>query len=193
MSTIRVSNVETTTIKQTDGTAKISTSLVSPTGYYIRQVNTQTDSTNRTSSTTWTAGPEFTTITGFQPNSLLRINYHVPMRNDSASWGGGYVEPQIRFDGGTYQSLGASGFSTVMDSSAGGTIGFYNNTLLINPAKTSAFTVQMRLYFKSYDGTVQINGGNDVNTTSGTATIMSGVNGLQHWTHITIEELARLV
>lgn len=108
--------------------------------------------------------------------------------------GGGYVEPQISFDGtATWQSLGSTGYDGgIMVLGATG-IGSYGNTLLINPEQTSDFSITIRLLYKSYDSDIFINGLHDINGTesglSGTAPLMNGVNGLQHFTHVIVEEL----
>ncbi|MFB0965802.1 MAG: hypothetical protein QMC36_09290 [Patescibacteria group bacterium] len=47
----------------------------------------------------------------------------------------------------------------------------------------------MRFYFKAYDGTVYINTSHDINSVSGTATLMPGVNGTQHYAKVIIEEI----
>jgi hypothetical protein len=73
-------------------------------------------------------------------------------------------------------------------------IRFTSNIMLINPGKTSDFSVTIRFYFRSYDGTVGLNngGGHEINMVSGTATLMSGTNGQQHYGNWIIEELATL-
>ncbi len=151
--------------------------------------NTQVDSTTRNHSTTWGLGPTFSVVQGFRAGSKVRLTYHVPMRNHSSSWGGGYIEPQIRINGGTWQSLGSSGYDGGVMTLGADAIGSYNNTLLIDPAQTADFSVQARLYYKSYDGTVIVNGSNNINNISGSASLMSGVNGMQHYTNVSIEEV----
>jgi hypothetical protein len=47
----------------------------------------------------------------------------------------------------------------------------------------------MRFYFKTYDGGGALNN-NSINSLSGTASLMSGINGLQHNAHIIIKEYA---
>jgi hypothetical protein len=147
-------------------------------------------SADRDATTTWKPGATFSNITGFKANSLLRIYYSVPCRNGSLGWGGLYFEPQISFNGGsTWQSLGSRGFDAVM-TQGGGSIHASDNLMLIDPGQSSDFSVRMRYYFRSYDGTVIINDSRDINAISGTATRMSGDNGNQHFTHFIIEEIA---
>ena len=188
MSTLRVNN-----ISATDNIQRIGVIDMPTVGYYTRQIITQVDTSNRSAGTSWTLGPEFANITGLQANSLLRLSYYVPMRNESGSWGGGYTEPQVRFNQGTYQSLGSSGFDGGVMHVSGANIGSYSQSILITPNQASAFSAQFRIYFKSYDGTVLWNQDHDLNAISGTATLMSGNNGLQHYAHIIVEELARFI
>ncbi|MFZ3232725.1 MAG: hypothetical protein WA194_04280 [Patescibacteria group bacterium] len=68
-------------------------------------------------------------------------------------------------------------------------IGSYSNTLLVDPVQSSDFTVKVRFYCRSYDGTVTMNGSNNINAISGTAPLMSGDNGNQHFAHVVIEEV----
>lgn len=188
MSSVQVSNLLNST-----GNSVIDVAAMSTTGYYARQTVTQVDTTNRTFTTSWAAGPTFDVISNCQSGSLLHISYYVPARNDDTGWGGLYTEPQVRFDEGTWQSLGSSGYDGGVMRNGQSSIGSYYQTILIDPAQAADFSVQFRFYFKSYSGTAGVNNGvnHDINVVSNTATIMSGNNGLQHYTHIVVEELAR--
>ncbi len=156
---------------------------------YNRQTLNVNDTTDRTSGTTWTLGGTFESFPTFKAYSLLKISYMYPARNDQAGWGGLYFEPQIRFNSGTWQSLGSRGYDAVMTSGVAD-INYTTNVMLIDPALASDFTVGIRFYFRSYDGTVWLNLNHDLNAVSGTATITSGSNGLQHYGNWIIEELA---
>jgi hypothetical protein len=189
-----MSSVTLSSISNLSGTSAITVDKITPGfGYYSQRAITQVDTTSRTSTTTWTLGPTFETITNFLPSSQILLTYYVPMRNDSTSWGGGYIEPQVSFNGGTWQSLGSSGYDGGVMRLGQSSIASYYQTILIDPGLSSAFSTQFRFYFRSYDGTVGWNNGvnHDINVVSGTATIMSGNNGLQHFMHIVVEELAR--
>ena len=195
---ITATNLRTNSLQDSSGNTALDVSKVASTtaqgaGRYVRQIINQVDTTDRTSGTSWTAGTELPVVGGFKAGSLLRIYYMYPCRNDSTSWGGIYFEPQIRFNQGTWQSLGSRGYDAVMEL-GNGSISFTSNSMLINPEQSSDFSVQLRFYFRSYDGSVGINNGNghDINATSGTANLMSGNNGLQHYGHWNIEELAIL-
>lgn len=187
MSQLRVGNVATT-----GGTQKVSVSNISSDGYYTRNIVVQIDTTNRTSGTTYTLGPTFDNIS-CAGNSLIKMMYHVPMRSDSGSWGGMYIEPQVSFNDGSWQSLGTTGHEMMAMST--GEIMTYRNEILITPGIATNFTAKFRFYFRSFDGTVGWNNGinHDINAQPvGNATLMSGNNGLQHYMHIIIEEYARL-
>jgi hypothetical protein len=187
MSQLRVNG-----ISSTDASQKINVLTMPADSYYIGKVVVLVDTTSRTAGTTWTLGPTFTDITGLRAGSLLKISYNVPMRNDSTSWGGGYIEPQVRFNQGTYQSLGSSGYDGGVMNLGNAAIGSYSQNILIDPAQTSTFSAQFRFYFRSYDGTVQWNQSHDINSISNTATLMPGTNGTQHFMNVVVEEIARL-
>lgn len=186
--TLNAPSVSTDVISSSDGTPVLDIS--SAPEVYVRRHVLQTDTTDRTSGNSWTLGPTFTELTGFQANSKLHLFYSVPMRNDDAGWGGGYIEPQISINGGAWQSLGSCGYD-------GGVMGYgkriitYRNHLLIDPGQTATFSVQFRFYFRSYSGTVQWNDSRDIGLTSGTATELPGLVGGFH-SHINVREIARV-
>lgn len=162
-------------------------------GYYTRQIQVQCNTADYSAGTSWKLGPVFPTIFDFKAGSLVKLSYHIPMRNDSIYWGGGYIEPQISFDGGsTWNSLGSSGYDGAVMNHDSQSVGSYFNSILIDPDQSSNFSVTVRFYFCSYDSTVYINQSHDINTVSGTASIMSGVNGQQHYSKIIVQEFAPL-
>ena len=206
--------VASNTITTSGGTAALDIGkIANGTARYTRQIVTQVDS-NTYTITGFLAGSsasgsgygqwqqvldKFTDIVGFQPGSLVKLSYHVPCRNDSATWGGMYLEPQISYNGGTkWWSLGGSGHDGgVMNQ--GYAVGSYFQSILIDPyvngvSAGAGFGVQIRFYAIAYDGivNVMINSGHNINTVSNTATIESGANGQQHFAHIIVEELALL-
>jgi hypothetical protein len=150
----------------------------------------QVDTTIRTAGTSWTLGPTFSTISGFKANSWVKLFYHVPSRNQSGSWGGIYIEPQVSWNGAAYQSLGGTGFENMVLN--GEEILTFNNTLLLDPGFASVFSARFRFYFRSYDGTTGWGNSNrNINTVSGTVSMMTGNNGNQHYPHIVVEEITR--
>jgi microcystin-dependent protein len=150
----------------------------------------QIDTVSRTSGTAWTLGPVFPVVSGFRANSRIKLSSFIPMRNDDSNWGGGQTEFQVRFNGGTWQSLGSRGFGNGVMSYGPPMIGSETQIFIIDPVLASAFNAQFRTYFRSYSGTVQWNGGNQsINAISGTATLMSGDNGSLNYAHLVIEEI----
>ena len=188
MSTLRTNALATKVGAAALNLEKIATNV----GRYTRQALVDTNSTGYTFSTTYTLGPTFVNMTGFKAGSLVRLFYHFPMRNDSTSWGGGYIEPQVSISGGTWQSLGSCGYDAAVMNQGNAAIGTFNNSILLDLSPSSDFSVQFRFYFKSYDGSLLLNHSHDVNGISSTATLMPGNNGLQHYAHIIVEELATL-
>ena len=188
-----MSTVYTNEILNSSNDVVFDLAKMSPDGFYNRQSVTQVDSVNRTFTTAWALGPTFDVISGCQAGSLLYVTYYIPTRNDSTSWGGAYIELQTRFNEGTWQSLGGSGYGGGVMRIGNASIGSYYQAILLDPEQTADFSVQFRFYFRSYDGTLGINNGvnHNINVVSGTSTIMTGDNGLQHYTHIVVDELAR--
>lgn len=169
---------------------------------YIRQIVTQYDDRDYSVTTSWKEVlNRFTNIPDFSSGSLVKLSYHVPCRNDSVGWGGVYLEPQVSYNGGAkWWSLGSSGYDAVMNygGGAGGyDIGSYFQSILIDPylsgvSAGAGFGVQIRFYATSYDGTTLINTSHSINAISGTAVLDPSINGVQHYAHIIVEELALL-
>lgn len=162
-------------------------------GYYTRKLYTEVDTTNRTVGNSWALMWTGTNQTGFKAGSKIRLHYHMALRNNSGSWGGGYIEPQISFNNSSWFSLGSSGYDGGVMSLDTGTIGSYNNYIVVDPALqgiTTDFQVRIRFYAKSYDGTLMWNQDHDLGAVSGTATAAAGINYTQHYCNYTIEELA---
>ena len=181
------------TIKNAGGVTVLDFSKISNTGRYIRKTIVQTNTSNYSSASAWTLGPTFDVIPDCQAGSLIKFFYSVPTRNDNTSWGGCYIEPQVRFNEGTWQSLGSCGYDGGVMYLGNGFIGTYRQIILIDPGQNSTFSIQFRLYFKPYNGTAGLNNalGHDINTVSGTAAVIAGADGLQHYIKTIVEELAR--
>lgn len=187
-----VTELKTNAIKTVDGLGAIDVIKLATGGRYLRQVFAQADSAAYSFSTAWALGPVFDVITGVKAGSLLKVFYHAPFRNDSTSWGGAYTELQFSVNGGAWKSLGSSGYDGGVMKNAAAAIGAYNNSILVDPGQTADFSIQFRLYCKSFDGTAQLNANHDINNISGTATLEVGAQGTQHYAHIIVEELATL-
>lgn len=163
-------------------------------GLYLRKCVTLVDSTSYTVTTAWSLTCQFSEILDFKAGSKIKISYHMPCRNDSTSWGGAYIEPQVSFNSGsTWFSLGSSGYDANIMNSGSPSIGSYFNSILIDPQISTNFSLKVRFYCASYDGTAWINLNHNINAISGNAPLISGNNGLQHYAHIIVEELATIV
>jgi hypothetical protein len=162
------------------------------TARYNRQTINYIDTVGRTAGATWTLGTSFGPYS-MAAGSTLKISYTYPCRNDAATWGGLYFEPQISFNGGTtWYSLGSRGYDAVMKNGQAAIRRTSNSNMYIDPGILTPYTVNLRYYFRSYDGTVGINNGinHDINIISGTATLLSGDAGNQHYGNWIIEEMA---
>jgi hypothetical protein len=159
-------------------------------GAICRRIVTQTDTANYSTGTSWAVGPTFPNITGLRAESFIRLSMHTPMRNDSASWGGGYIEPQVSYNNGTsWLSLGSSGYDGGVMHLGNADIGSYFQQFLIYPQQISNYSFRVRILFRSYDGTVMINQSHDINAISGTAPLITGLTSPnQHFCKIIVEE-----
>lgn len=194
--TLTAGTVKATNLQDANSNTAMSVSkMTTNAARYTRQIICLSDTTDRSATTSWVAGTTFTEMTGFKGGSVLKIYYMYPCRNDSTGWGGLYFEPQIQFNTGTWYSLGSRGYDAVMHNTSAD-IHWTENTMYVDPSAytgTSDFSMNLRFYFRSYDGTVGLNNsqGHDLNATSGTASnIGGGYNIYQHYGHWIIEELA---
>ena len=185
------SEINIVSLQNSLGTTVVNTSQLSPNSRYLRKVVTQVDTALKSTTTGWTLAVTFDTINDFAPGSLIRLAYHIPMRNDSTSWGGGYIEPQITYGTSDWVSLGSSGYDGGVMQLGGAYIGSYHQVILIDPQINTPFSIRLRFYYKSYDGTIQWNNNHALNDISGTATLLTG-NEYQHYAHVIVEEYARL-
>jgi hypothetical protein len=185
-------SINTPIIKNAAGAAALDVAKLATGGRYTRQIIAQVDSATYNVTAGWAVGPTFAQLTDMKAGSLIKMSYTVPCRNDSTSWGGMYIEPQINIAGAGWQSLGSCGYDGNVMNLGNAAIGTYTNSILITPSQAVDFTVQFRLVFRTYDGAGHINYNHDVNVLSGTAPLMAGDSGLQHFLHIIVEELAIL-
>ena len=130
----------------------------------------------------------FQNVTGFSPNSKLELFYHVPTRNDSSSWGGIRIQPNISFDNGaTWENLGNTGYENMI-SEASDLIHYYSNTMVIDPVKTEEYSVKIKLMFMAYESTVTVNGSHEINTNRTGMNTVAHADDLHHFTHIILKE-----
>ena len=159
-----------------------------PTGYYIRKAELLVDTAGYSATTSWKLGPSWSPIYDFLPNSKIWFSIKVPARNDSSNWGGMFLELQIRFNSGAWYSLGCTGFDTIMEF--GQSVHSYNCDYLVQGPDVP-FSVEIRTYFKSYDGTTTIVTSNAVNSLSGTAPLIEpAIYSKQHYSKLIVKELA---
>lgn len=189
LTSLTVDSINTDTVSRSDGTVVLNVSGASP--IYVRRHVIQSDTTDRSTTTSWSLGPTFPVLNDFQAGSKIHLFYSVPMRNDDVGWGGGYIEPQLSINGGSWQSLGSCGYD-------GGVMGYgarivtYRNNILIDPQQTNPFNIQFRFYFKSHSGTIQWNDSRDIGLTSGTAPLLNTTINDNFHAHIKVKEIAKV-
>lgn len=191
MSQLRVSGIATTA-----GTQKLNVANMSSTGYYTRQIINEIDTTGRTVGTTLALMYTGTNRTDFKAGSLIRIWYHLPLRNDDAGWGGAFILPEISYNNSTWFGLGNSGYDGNVMEGTSSSIASYDNTILVNPALdgiTTDFSVKVRFWARAYSGTLIWNDSHGFAEAGSTGSASSAsANANQHYANFTIEELARL-
>ena len=182
---ISTANLNLDGTAMSDELANINGSLANLTGVYkIGKVVAEYDSANwsHNSATTWKEWPTagFTNHTGFTGGNLLHIEYWIPMRNDSSSWGGGYIDTNITFNNGvSWRSLGTPGYDGgVMVASSGNAIHGQNQTYLITNTPSTDYSVQLRFMIKTYDSTVYVNQSHDINRTGTAGFCPAGTDGI---------------
>lgn len=116
----------------------------------------QVDESNRTFGTGWAVGMTWNNFIKSAGSPVLFAS-SIPMRNDNSSWGGGYVRLEYSLDdGGSWTSLGDTGYDTVM-TIGGDNIAHWDMTQIIDKPDIVASTqVRFRFQHKSYGGTLTI-------------------------------------
>lgn len=116
----------------------------------------EVDSADRSFGTTWADG-KIWAKNNYAGNSKLLVMLYLPARNDSSSWGGGYVSLQYSVNGAAYVSLGQSGYDQVMQLGGAGSIDSNSYHFLLDITGSGPCTVQFKCQHRSYDGTLYIN------------------------------------
>ena len=112
---------------------------------------------------------EFPVLT-IQAGKSLHISLEVPMRNESTSWGGAYINTSVRINGGTWYNLGNSGYCTPVMMNGCKGIGKHCESkaldfitgLGLDPL--ADYTVQFYISGRSYNGTLWINKSSEINS-----------------------------
>jgi hypothetical protein len=178
-------------IKNTSGDTVINVEALNPESRTLRQIQKHAWTGDYAVSSWELVGGISPPMNGCKPDSLIQLNYYLPTRNKSTSWGGLYIEPQYRIDG-VWKSLGSCGYDGGVMIYSMSTIGSYTNTILIDPQKTTTFSIDFRFYCKSYDGTTTINQSTSVNSINGNASLDGNGNSDQHYFSIIVEEFAKM-
>lgn len=178
------------TIRDNGGVAAFDTSFLDSESRRLRKAHRVASTTSFDVGTGWSVRTELSEqLNGFKAGSYIHLFYYVPNRNNSTSWGGAYIEPQVEFNNdGVWFSLGCCGYDGGVMIYRHATIASYMTSIIIDPNQSNDFSVKFRFAMRSYDGTTTINGSHNINNVSGTASIMGGNNGLQHYFHIVVKE-----
>lgn len=149
----------------------------------------QNDSTTHSFTTTsWADGIQWDAVT-MPAGAKFLYHFYVPHRNShSASWGGGYIQIQYRIDGGSWITIGDSGYKLDMVT-GGGSIDAYANFIYFDFSdETAEFDIEFKWRHKVYTAgsTLYINGSQVIDGGGVTA----GAKGQdQFWAHQIIQEI----
>lgn len=126
----------------------------------IGEIFKQSSADTLTFGTTWGDGKIWDTKT-FSGKSRIRLDWRCPFRNNSSTWGGGYIDIQLSINGGTFYSVGHSGYDggVMQYQYAAGSMSGY---VMLTDMPDEDFTFQVKFRHRSYDGTVTINGSHDI-------------------------------
>lgn len=155
------------------------------TQYVLGKVVVESDTANWThdSNTTWKEWPTagFTNHTGFTGGSTLHIEYWIPMRHDSTSWGGAYIDTNITFDNGVaWRSLGNPGYDGGVMAEPSDIIHGQNITMIITGTPLTDYSVQLRFMIKNYSNgsDLFINQSHDINRSATAGYCPAGSDGI---------------
>ena len=126
----------------------------------------QYDSVTRNFTTAWAEGKTWDVFTKNIGTDVV-LSWRCPFRNETTSWGGGYIDIQLSINGGAYASLGNSGYDGGVMDMGSATIASMAGTFLLDlDTVRAASTIQIKFLHRSYDGTVIINGSHSIVTGS---------------------------
>lgn len=121
----------------------------------------ETDNVTRTFSTTWATGMTWGN-NYYRGNSKLFITLHIPGRVDGGNgWAGWYTELLYSINGGSFVSLGHSGYDSMIYNTTSSITS--NNYQFLLPITTPGpCYIQFATRHKSYAGTLYINGSHEI-------------------------------
>ncbi len=123
--------------------------------------------------------PEIT----IQPYKKVYLKFYIPTRSDADTWGGLYVNINVKING-TWYNLGNTGHDGGAMARNARKIHALNHEMLLDPITVlglpanQSYTLQIELTARSYDGTTIVNGSHDINRT---ANNLNYRGGLQTW------------
>ena len=124
----------------------------------------------------------------------------VPARDNTTSWGGLYININVRVNGGTWYNLGNSGYDGgVMANSSNDIATSHHHKYLdfignAGVSASSTYTVQFEVTCRSYNGTTTVNGSHDINRTAsnlGNRGSLKTWASNQNYTTLTLTEVDR--
>ena len=111
--------------------------------------------------------------------STCHIYYHIPVRNDTESWGGLYARLLYRINSGSWIDLGDSGYSSVMLANDY-SIAYYGCPFTLDfSSQTSDFTLGFLIQGAPYNNTTNVISSNNVGGGSGGESSSNGVLNAQ--------------
>ena len=158
----------------------------------IRNIYHQANTTNFSVGTTFIDGPVWEAV-DISANSKVKVYVYVPWRNNSDDWGGMYIDVQFRVNQnvGTYVanswvSLGVNGYH--MMSSSVQEILQYTNELYLPFTIPTAFTLQFKYRYATYNGTATSPANNNI-VAGDTLLAQFGISANQFYPKIIITEI----
>jgi len=137
----------------------------------------QKDTTTRNFTTTYADG--FISAPFDVPaKSVVKVDFAIPMRNDSTSWGGGYTRVLYEINAsGTWIDLGSSGFGGVMKLGNSSIDTYSNHFVLDFSSNLTPVSIRIAFRHKSYDGTLNVNWNHGIE---------DGATSSYAWTHLIV-------
>jgi len=136
-----------------------------------------------------------------QAGKAVEMYLRLPARADTGSWGGLYVNINVRVNGGTWYNLGNSGYDgAVMASSASMIATSHHHKYLdfianAGVSASSDYTIQFELVCRSYNSTTKVgNASHDINRTANNLASRGALatwGSNQNYTNLILREVSR--